>query len=913
MTNLTATPGWDDVLQIEVTTPALGGPGGPANAQAQALLNRFEALRGLLSTQGPALIGATPGAAYAAGTLGGWVNTLETAVNALTTYGATGVIGFSTRALMDADLAHPAGFVAYVTNDPTPANNGTYLKSGISGAGAWGQSSFDRTAAVENRVTDIELATPFKTGVTAAFRTVRRLSLFGANPAKYYSVHFYYRNDVGTRFNFTIEQSDDAAGTGAIDVAQFVSAGINYSGQQEFSLVQMSSSGITGTLVVDFATAPSTWAVYRGSGGNTYSNLGIRSSVIETSAAATASDAAAIASGVVTGLALVKGRNLPFGDNLANDFLRRFVKSIYVYGANTEHTYILNLVEITLGRRTVALHDLTAGLDVCRWRITAPVADYTTQPRWVKLVWQGTPLPYSGVYAVAELDWSQAVTGTYAYTTAVQAGIYLDRLRSDEMVQDYIDRDVWHEVIPVGAGQTYTTLRAAVESLYDSPSVTTCARACYDRQILIDMVDAATFNASFLNIPQFVGLRGVGMDKTFIRKESDLNDALTEAHYETKFSDLTIISDTGDGGAWQGEYCIHSDDFNRVSKAETPNRRIRQKFSRVRLVGGANQRVPLFGCGISTGEHIRFNGVFVDHQNLAATAAGFTFHNTGILPSNRPSVLEFNGCGSSDVSAPALTLLSIGGGNRCNATLVGCDFGLVAQGVTGAVADRAVDRYEWQIGGQHLGPIVQNDVGMVVLQTTLGLAVTGTAAAVIFGTLDELGRGDLCVEDATAKSIGARLGDCTAVNKTLTIGGQTWTANGNYTAQSNAAVLAAMNAVLTVAPVSVVNIQWEVYPDCGQTRRMLNSSGVTIQANCLVKRTGVNTIALASGDDDVFGVVFRTILPGLSGQVITNRVVHRNYINSAAADGKFGVTAGVLDAGAAIKKGVIEGGIARLY
>ena len=54
-------------------------------------------------------------------------------------------------------------------------------------------------------------------------------------------------------------------------------------------------------------------------------------------------------------------------------------------------------------------------------------------------------------------------------------------------------------------------------------------------------------------------------------------------------------------------------------------------------------------------------------------------------------------------------------------------------------------------------------------------------------------------------------------------------------------------------------------------------------------------------------------LPGLSGLVIANRLVHRNYISSSAADGKYGVTAGALDAGAATKKLVIEGGVARLY
>lgn len=44
MTNLTPVPGWDDVFQIETSTPVLGGPGGPDNAQAQALLNRTEYL-----------------------------------------------------------------------------------------------------------------------------------------------------------------------------------------------------------------------------------------------------------------------------------------------------------------------------------------------------------------------------------------------------------------------------------------------------------------------------------------------------------------------------------------------------------------------------------------------------------------------------------------------------------------------------------------------------------------------------------------------------------------------------------------------------------------------------------------------------------------------------------------------------
>lgn len=45
MTNLTPTPGWDDVIQIETTTPLLGGPFGDLNKPAQALLNRTELLK----------------------------------------------------------------------------------------------------------------------------------------------------------------------------------------------------------------------------------------------------------------------------------------------------------------------------------------------------------------------------------------------------------------------------------------------------------------------------------------------------------------------------------------------------------------------------------------------------------------------------------------------------------------------------------------------------------------------------------------------------------------------------------------------------------------------------------------------------------------------------------------------------
>lgn len=46
---------------------------------------------------------------------------------------------YSSRALLDADLAHDAGLYALVVGDETPENNDLYLKSGASGSGNWGE------------------------------------------------------------------------------------------------------------------------------------------------------------------------------------------------------------------------------------------------------------------------------------------------------------------------------------------------------------------------------------------------------------------------------------------------------------------------------------------------------------------------------------------------------------------------------------------------------------------------------------------------------------------------------------------------------------------------------------------------------------------------------------------------------
>jgi len=59
----------------------------------------------------------------------------EAAIDAYSS--GAGSIAKSTKALLDADLAHAADVTAWVYADPTVANNGIYRKSGASGAGSW--------------------------------------------------------------------------------------------------------------------------------------------------------------------------------------------------------------------------------------------------------------------------------------------------------------------------------------------------------------------------------------------------------------------------------------------------------------------------------------------------------------------------------------------------------------------------------------------------------------------------------------------------------------------------------------------------------------------------------------------------------------------------------------------------------
>lgn len=86
MANIDPAAGWPAVRQLEITDKLLAGPGGPLNEQATALVARTKKLLA--------------------------------DINAISAGQHSGLIGYATKAEMEADLSPPDRAVAMVTNDP---------------------------------------------------------------------------------------------------------------------------------------------------------------------------------------------------------------------------------------------------------------------------------------------------------------------------------------------------------------------------------------------------------------------------------------------------------------------------------------------------------------------------------------------------------------------------------------------------------------------------------------------------------------------------------------------------------------------------------------------------------------------------------------------------------------------------
>lgn len=789
-------------------------------------------------------------------------------------------------------------------------------------------------------VATLQYASPFMPGADTRLQCVRALVLTGANTSKLYHVKYLFWNDSGTRFNCTISQSDDGLGLNVVDVASFASSGITtYAGRVEFTLAQISGSGITGALVLDLTGLSSITINLAPVTAADYQKRQIRPDSLFSSATMTAYLQSVSAP-------LAANTKLPFADTVSNPPLQNIFRDFWAYGCNQTHAYEISTVSLQSPAGTPSLvinfSDVTAGAIVAQYNLVAPspmsiAAFQATIPTSIKGIdyFLGTK---SGIFFVAVINPAVIPTANNSYAGAASCRINTTRCLGVDQVKDYLDRDFAHKSVSVGATGDYTTLRAAIEAYQVLPTDHTYPPsvqsnyAHYNNRIRFNLIDDATYNATDLTLFDFGEIRGNGIGRTIIQPENTNPHPLIQGHRNLKASDLTLYSTTGNGTTDLGQYAWHSDDVNTYCPAgKTQNQVIRQLFERVEFRAGPLQNVSAFGCGISSGQRIIFRDCYAAHENpaLSGVPAAFLFHNTGptigspsIASSYKPSGVSMTGVGCSDTYGAVVYVQSLQAGPKCTLELRDCDFELVVQDIASGevTTDLASDRFGWAIVGNHSGPIQQNDPdGAWVLATTPGATVSGSLAALIFGTgpIDELGRGTKWINPATGAvySLGARIGDCSVTSQSLTIGAQTCTFTTNVSAQPNATILATINAALSANPVSLVDVRLETFPDAGFKRKMLNSTGSTIPAGIFVKRTGANTIAPAASGDAIFGWTYRAIVNGARGSVMTTQAIAQPYITGAASStGPWGiVTGGALTFGATPVLGTVQNGIVTVF
>lgn len=108
----------------------------------------------------------------------GYAASLGASLASLQTGQSAGTLGYTTKALMDADLARAANTLAIVTNDATASNNTYWIKLGAPGTGSWQKSSLSPQVPLINA----SLYADFATAVAALGSTPATLVVSAAMP-----------------------------------------------------------------------------------------------------------------------------------------------------------------------------------------------------------------------------------------------------------------------------------------------------------------------------------------------------------------------------------------------------------------------------------------------------------------------------------------------------------------------------------------------------------------------------------------------------------------------------------------------------------------------------------------------------------------------------------------------------------
>jgi hypothetical protein len=730
-------------------------------------------------------------------------------------------------------------FIGEVANGAVDRPNGAEPAGTVTNRTGGTVSTFAKLMSSAAETLSLDGYTLFPSDAPAPVKDrILTVRLFGADPEKFYHVKQFFYHDVGNRFTFTIAQTNDAAGAGEVAVAEFSDggAGITLAGRQQLDFAAVGGSGITGTAVVDFGNGSTAWAVY--DAATSYATTGLPIGVVLPNVDVTAQVQDLIDE------AMSEPRQV-FTSSASIDYLKELIVEVGVEGGDKSHLYGIGAYETAffassgtggagLYRINLTVKDFTLGIDVAKysaqWDLGAgdpvPTVANGRLEEWVFAYGNGTMRNgYVGITAMIRPDWSK-LAWNKNFTdvpTYAEAGFLPSLIHSNDDMDQFLWRPNPRKTLTVGAAGDFTSVADAVESLHryglvpnNQSTTLPWSNICgYTRQVRIKVIDNwYTEDLNEILMPPYLIIEGKGMGNTvFYHNSPDTNERLAEFRHSGIIQDCTLVQR---GPA----YIIHADAFNDWSGVAAAGPAVqwfrnRKVLRRVELRHEMTTGIAWgWGSGISSWEYALFDECLFRRPTTSLTAALVGIHSCP--GSSRSATVHFRNCTADSFFNSEVILLSGFAQDQRNVCIVeGGNLKMISCG--SSFLDNAADqptlarqRITWDVMGDV--PSLLDDDKMTVLAVPPGTVLGGNATgiAALFGTYDlKHGRGEKLInENLTLRKLGVVLGDRTGggANWNITFDGVAFNFNANYTAMSQADILAAVNATLGAGFMSVVNL-----------------------------------------------------------------------------------------------------------
>lgn len=325
-------------------------------------------------------------------------------------------------------------------------------------------------------------------------------------------------------------------------------------------------------------------------------------------------------------------------------YLKALFKKIVLLNAKA-HDYRVSLVGTAANRFRVHIWDVQQADQVAYFDFD-PVTEYGSYAALdgVRIPLIGNdPLgaDYTGMTGYVEIYTAAVVQNGAVYqpTSFAEGGIRRTNVHTRFSVRDKHPAENYEEVIVFGTGETYTTLAAAAESLYDEPLadpmgiavMPTCERCDPFHKIAL-LAKPGTYTPQNVHLPDWVSVIGQHRHAAVFEHPGGATLPMIQAHLNHDLVDLTFRTTVA------GEYAVHTDYAHGYMGADTEgdeNREFLFRSRRNQWIVGAGMNYQPYGSGIGINCRSEFEEDEFLSESSTFTAPFAAAHNTDSLGGGR--------------------------------------------------------------------------------------------------------------------------------------------------------------------------------------------------------------------------------------------------------------------------------------